>query len=403
MLTPYDEFPVHQASQPFSHIPSTDYSWDDGYWFAIFNPDEKIFVGVGARVNPNTDMFGGYAFVNIAGIQRTVRFSRAWRPNFELSIGPLHIRFPEPLKKIQLQLEPNDSGIEFDFLWEGTSPAHLEGHHIATTRGRRTTEQSRYSQSGKVSGHLAVGERRWTLDPEQWTGGRDHSWGLYVEREPLAPNARFLPPRKPHGVPRALRIWTCFRTGDVSGFFHLHESAEGLQCELDDPFGTPFGGVLHRAVDTDAIELAAGRHQVRYRENTRIAEHAVIRLKDQHGGDWTLELEVVAPPWFPATLGYTPGSWKDGGTFHTWHGSETLASEWDEFDFSQQPCAFRPYQMQGPAAHDNFGLGFNFDKPMIGIEYLTRAKLTAPDGSVHHGAAHFEHYINGAYKPYGFT
>ena len=120
MLTPYDEFPVHQSSRPFSEIPSTDYNWDDGYWFAIFNPEEKIFVGVGARVNPNTDMFGGYAFVNIAGIQRTVRFSRVWRPNFELSIGPLHIRFTEPLKKIQLTLEPNDSGIEFDFLCEGT-------------------------------------------------------------------------------------------------------------------------------------------------------------------------------------------------------------------------------------------------------------------------------------------
>ena len=53
MLTPYDEFPVHQAPQPFSYIPSTDYSWDEGYWFAVLNPEEKLFLGIGARVNPD--------------------------------------------------------------------------------------------------------------------------------------------------------------------------------------------------------------------------------------------------------------------------------------------------------------------------------------------------------------
>jgi len=48
------------------------------------------------------------------------------------------------------------------------------------------------------------------------------------------------------------------------------------------------------------------------------------------------------------------------------------------------------------------GLGFNFDKPMIGIEYLTRVVLRAPNGETYEGSAHFEHYINGAYVPYGF-
>lgn len=402
MLTPYDEYPVHQTPNPFSYVPSTDYSWDEGYWFAIFNPDEKIFVGVGARVNPNTDMFGGYAFINIDGIQRTVRFSRTWRSNFELDIGPLHIRFPEPLKKIQLTLDENDSGIAFDMTWHGTSEAYLEERQIVVHRGRRTTDQTRYSQAGKVSGVLKLGEKQWDLDPEKWTGGRDHSWGLYVERAPLAPPATLLPPRQPAGKPRALRIWTCFRAGPVSGFFHLHETAEGEQVQMDDPFGFPFGGVFNIEGREGVLHLETGRHEITYREGTRIATRATLFLTDEEGGAWELELTPVAAPWFPATLGYTPGSWKDGGTFHTYHGSEELASEWDEFDFSQQPCPHVPYKLADPSAHDTFGLGFNFDKPMIGIEYLTRAVLKRPNGEVVEGAAHFEHYINGAYKPYGF-
>lgn len=402
MLTPYDEYPVHQAPQPFSYIPSTDYSWDEGYWFAIFNPEEKIFLGVGARVNPNTDMFGGYAMINRDGLQRTVRFSRTWRSNFELDLGPLHIRFTEPMKKISLTLDPNDSGIAFDLLWEGTSQAYMEERQTVVHRGRRTTDQTRYSQAGKVSGSLAVGDSQWTLDPEKWTGGRDHSWGLYVERAPLAPPAHLLPPRQPAGIPRALRIWTCFRAGPVSGFFHLHESAEGQQVQMDDPFGFPFGGVFNLEGRDGVLHLASGRHKIDYKEGTRLATRAVIDLTDEEGGAWSMELTPVASPWFPATLGYTPGSWKDGGTFHTYHGSETLATEWDEFDFSRQPVVHTPYKLADPSAPDTFGLGFNFDKPMIGIEYLTRVVLTTPQGQTIEGAAHFEHYINGAYKPYGF-
>ncbi|MEE4453065.1 protoporphyrinogen/coproporphyrinogen oxidase [Novosphingobium resinovorum] len=263
MLTPYDEYPVHQAPQPFSYIPSTDYSWDEGYWFAVFNPEEKVFLGIGARVNPNTDMFGGYAMINVDGIQRTVRFSRTWRSNFELDLGPLHIRFPEPMKKIALTLDDNESGIAFDLLWEGTSAAYQEDRQTVVHRGRRTTDQTRYSQAGRVHGSLSVGKLSWALDPEKWVGGRDHSWGLYVERAPLAPPAHLLPPRlAPKGKPRALRVWTCFRTGPVSGFFHIHEDADGEQGQLDDPFGAPFGGVFNVPGRDEVLHLASGSHRI---------------------------------------------------------------------------------------------------------------------------------------------
>ena len=47
MLSPYDEYPVHQTPYPVSYIPSTDYNWDEGYYFAAFNPDEKVFLATG--------------------------------------------------------------------------------------------------------------------------------------------------------------------------------------------------------------------------------------------------------------------------------------------------------------------------------------------------------------------
>lgn len=402
MLTPYDEFPVHQAAGPFSEIPVTDYSWDDGYWFGVFEPDSRVFFGTGLRVNPNTDMVGGYAMLNVAGRQFTVRFNRCWRPSFDLSIGPYRIDFVEPLRVIRLRLADNDSELRFDLTWEGTSPPFLEGRHVARNRGRATTNQSRYSQPGKASGWIQLRDQRYEVDAERWSGSRDHSWGLYAERQPLAPQSRWLPPRESEGPQRSLRFWTCFRTEPYSGFYHLHETADGEQCQMNDVFGSPFGGRLVRGWDSEVIDLASGRQSIEFEPGTRIMRRATLTLEDSDGREWEQSFDVASPPWIPQTLGYHPGSWKDGGTFHTFHGSEELALEWDEFDFSEQPFDYSPYAMPKEAAEDNFNMGSSKGGMIHGPEYLARVTTRAPDGSVSVGAAQVEMFITGAYRPYGF-
>src|SRR5690554_6653102 len=106
MLTPYDEFPVHQYSRPFSELPNTDVSWDDGYYFGVYSAEAKLFLFTGMRINPNTDIVGGYAGVNLNGIQHTVRLSRIWRPDFNTAIGPLSYEFTRPMEEIRLVLGP---------------------------------------------------------------------------------------------------------------------------------------------------------------------------------------------------------------------------------------------------------------------------------------------------------
>lgn len=402
MLTPYDEFPVHQTPHAFSYMPSTDYNWDEGYWFGVFSPDEKVFLGIYVRINPNTDMIGGCALLNVAGVQTTLRFSRCWRRNFELEVGPFRMRFEEPLRKIRLTLDENDSGLCFDLLWEGTSPAFLEEHHVAMRRGRRTTDQTRYSQPGKASGWIQLRKRRWDVKPETWSGSRDHSWGLYAERPPLSPVDSWLPPRpKDEGPQRALRFWTCFRTEPWSGFFHVHETADGVQTKMNDVFGTPFGGRVFKGWSEQPIELVSGRHEMEFQSGTRILKKTVFTLQDAAGATWRQIFEPAAPPWVVQTMGSTPGSWKDGGTFHTYHGSEELALEWDEFDFSVQPFQYTPYKVRGEGARDTFGLGVAGSQ-VHGLEYLARVTTHAPDGSVSTGAAQIECFIAARYTPYGF-
>lgn len=401
MLTPYDEFPVHQSSRPFSYIPSTDYNWDDGYYFGVFSPAEGVHLATGARINPNSDMIGGYALLNVHGHQTTLRFNRCWRRNFNIEIGPWKVEFVELLKRIRLTLGANDSGMEFDLMWEGTSPPILEKHHVATNRGRRTTDQSRYSQPGTATGWIKLGERLWQVEPHGWHGARDHSWGLYAERPPLSPLPSLLPPRDIDAGPkRALRFWTCFRSEPFSGFWHVHETPGGEQTEMNDVFGTPFGGTLYRGWDEPPVELVSLKHDIVVDPETLMLRQADIELTDRDGGVWLQRFEPAAPPWVVQTMGYHPGSWKDGGTFFTYHGSEELAIEWDAFDFATQPTPYTPYEVSGEAAATTFGEGAHRGTTVQGPEYLCRVTTTAPDGTRGIGAGQVEFFLNGKHHRY---
>ena len=134
VLTPYDEFPVHQSPYPFSVVPITDYSFDDGYYFGVFSAEEEVFLFQGLRVNPNNDMVGGYAGLNVGGRQYTVRFSaRGGRSRH--SARPVPVRVVEPFQEVRLTLDANDSRLSFDLTWLATAPAFEEAASPGATRG----------------------------------------------------------------------------------------------------------------------------------------------------------------------------------------------------------------------------------------------------------------------------
>jgi len=393
VLTPFDEFPVHQSPYPFSYVPSTDTAWDDGYFFGVLSPDAEVFLYTGLRVSPNTDMIGGYAGVVHQGRQTTVRVSREWRGDFDIGAGPLPYPFIEPFKDIRLPLEPFDGAdLAFDLHWLGRAPAYEEEHHLAWSRGRRTTDQTRYSQSGTATGWIQLGDRRFEVSPGSWYGSRDHSWGLYAQRPPLAPSPKLLPPKEIPAVRRAFRFWTNFGTSGSSGFYHLHESEDGRQVLMNDTFGTPFSGGVDRGWDGHTSFVSA-EHALTFRSGTRVMESAVIRLVDEHGGRWTQRFTNVGSPWSPIPIGYGAGSWRDGGSMHTYHGPPNHTGnafvEWDSFDVSVQPWQHQLYH--GPLV------------PAQGTEYLARVESTDPSGETQTGAAHIEIFIDGRFDPYGFT
>lgn len=385
MLSPYDELPVHQTSRPLSVVADTNSGFDDGYYFGAFSAAEQTFCFQGLRISPNTDLIGGYVGLHRNGRQRTLRFSRIWRDNCATEVGPYRISILRPYRHIRLELEPNESGLACELDWHGSSPAYLEAHHIATNRGRPTTDQSRYCQAGTVEGWIDIDGERIEVGAPHWYGSRDHAWGLYFERPPLAADPALLPPRSPEGIARALRFWTLFGAGELSGFYAIHEDARGRQVPMNDTFGTPFEGRLSIGWDKETYDLTAGRCDIELVAGTRLLSRARVTLMDSNGSQWVQEVEAAGLPWVTSTIGYQAGSWRDGGSMRTYHGPG-VSVEYDEIDISRQP--FTHTQHDGSVQHD-----------LIGKEYLVHTRTTAPDGRTWEGAGQTELFLDGPYIP----
>jgi len=388
-LTPMDEYPFHATPYPMSYVPSSDPAWDDGYYFLAYDLETGASLWTGMRVAPNSNIIGGYANSNIRGVQRALRLSRIWRDDFSVAIGPLRFEFVEPLKAIRLICEENESQISFDIMWQGLSPCHLAMHHRAVRAGRFTTDQSRYHQVGRCTGWMEVAGQRFDMTGARpWGGSRDRSWGIYESRPPFAPEPRWLPPVPAPEIPRALRFSCFLEAEDLSSYFHFHEGPDGQRVVLNDAFGVPFEGSVDFGWDGGKVELVDYDHRLRWRPGTRSVTDGTVTLRDAQGGSWTVEFDCPHPPHVLGQIGYHVGAWHDGGTIHSWHG-RSPALEWDEFDFSQQPCEHR-FPGNGET------------KTVFGVEHYARVKLTAPDGRVRHGRAQFEVFLNGRYAPYGF-
>lgn len=389
MLSDYDELPVHQAPYPVAEVPVSDLNWDNGYYWGVYSDSAEVFLLTGIRLTPNADMIGGYASIVHRGVQTTVRVSRILRPDLSVAVGPLRYDFDQPFRDLHLRLDDNPSGLSFDLHWLGLSDPFLEAHHLATRRGRRTTDQTRYTQGGTARGWIRFGDQHHQVTPDRWFADRDHSWGLYEPRRPLSDPREWLPPAPKPLLRRAFRLWVLFQGPDHNGFYQLHESEEGIQANLNDVFGSAFEGGIDRNWPSPEPRLAftAGRHQLRFRPGTRIVTGGTVYLTDELGREWRQEIEVVGAPWSILPIGYYHGTWKDGGNLHTWHRSEPFHVEWDAFDVST------------PRDHQTYD-GRVF-RNHCGSEYLGRIRTIGP-GVDFTGLGHVEVQIEGRYTPYGF-
>ncbi len=366
-LTRLDDLPWHQTIAPLPLPATSDSHFNDGYYFGFFSDGWYGFFGL--RLYANTNVMDGFAGVVTGGEQRTVRASRALRPDVDrLEVGPLRLTIAAPMERQRLELLDNPMGVTFDVTVHASSPAFLESADLHYRRGRLLNHVLRYTQLGRADGVLAVDGRSVAVD--RWYSDRDHSWGIRASMGPEIP-VRGVEPSV--GDPRAIRIWIPFELDDHCGMFAMHEDTEGTVLDFD-------GQLCH--FDGRRTRLRRARHSFRYVEGSKLLRGGEFVLTDEGGADHRYEFEVVADPASAQGFGYVRG-WQDGQPPGTWRGPAHL--EHDRFTVND------PSTVAGP---DHVPV----ERRLGSCEFP--AAVRGPDGQ--RGMAQIEHMVYRAYRPYGF-
>ncbi len=165
MLSPLDDYPVHQISEPMrmSGPPtgtSTTATTSTSTGTAASTAGSELFGVIGVGQYPNLSVADAFVSVLWGDDHRVVRASRTLGADrMDTSVGPIRVEVIKGLEKVRVVVEPNEWGIELDAVYDGFSEAHLESRHFDRQFARVTFDSTRFAQVGFWTGTLKVGDR----------------------------------------------------------------------------------------------------------------------------------------------------------------------------------------------------------------------------------------------------
>lgn len=368
-LNDFDDYPFHQTPEPFDRPATSDSHFNDGYYFAFFDPD--FYFACGLRWHPNNNTLDGFAGMVHAGEQRNLRISRALRPRFdELAAGPLRLEIREPMRRHRLVLDGNEQGFEFDVEFVASAPPICEQRDRHLRFGKLINDVLRVTQVARAHGLVRCDGREHPI--RGWHAIRDHSWGIRTSMGPHTPigGVDVLPEEESR---RAFRIWLPFEVDSHCGFVCTHEDSEGRSLDFE-------GRLDYR--DGRSVELVSIRHELTYHPGTRVLAGGRLVLTDADSVDHDYRVAMArGGAAYGQGFGYSRG-FRDGKGAGVYRGASLL--EHDRFDVSN------PGRFGGPAH-------VTPERRVGPVEFPCR--LVDAEGS--QGMGNFEHVLYGSYAPYG--
>jgi hypothetical protein len=329
-LTKLDEWPLHQTIHTFDSVETASPNWSDGFWTCVGDPEGKVNLITAIRFYQNTNVADGYAILSLDdGRQYNLRVSRRLRPRIdELDVGPLWMDILEGLRTFRFGCRENDSGIEFDLLWEAAAPAYDEtSGEVTYIDGRIAFSRSNYVQVGHLSGTLQVAGRDFQVGPE-WVGARDHSWGLgdagtggKIGGFVAPPGGVRHPSRKPSF---GLRQWCLVRFPTRSLYYWFQHSADGevtlFRNQIGRPFDSEKGSTGYKHVHVESAEFVDGMRRL---------DRAVLHFETYSGRTERFSVETISHPLYMQGGGYW-GGYSDGLGRGVYRGEDFLEHDiWD--------------------------------------------------------------------------
>ena len=324
-----DEGLNHQIADTFATVAESDLGWTEKIWGSIARVDGSLQVDFGLGKYHNRGIIDGFGGVSRGREQWTVRGSRELRsaPE-EAGIGPVQYEIIEPTRRVRFRLEPNDvQPVSFDVELSAVTPPFFEERNLVRNRrtGRVDVNVVRYHQGGWATGTITVNGETITLEPGEWFGFRDHSWG--VRQAVGLPPADLIPERgraRPHVKGGFKWMPAFFARPDGSHYETAIFIVEG-------PWD--YSSAYVNQADGTQVKVRSAESRMSYDPRTRYVTGGELHLVMDSGDKRVIEVEVLGDSgFFLKTGGY--GRWQDH-IHGTWRGKmhldgEYIADCWDD-------------------------------------------------------------------------
>lgn len=345
MLTPLDDYPIHQTAAPIAHPATGDPNHYDRFWFNGYTED--YYFAAGMAVYPNRGIIDGAFSLVHDGLQRSVFASgRIPADRTQTRIGPLTIDVVEPLRVTRVRADARDLGIDADVTFTARTAVLEEPRQTMHSGTKLVMDSTRLTQWGTWSGSIAANGT--TLAIDSVYGTKDRSWGVRPVGTPVAGAPDLT-------LPQIFFLWAPINWDDCCSHFLCFERDNGDRIVGSQAIlpvigrGDPTWGV------EDTIQhLAGATHEVRWARGLRRSEGATLRLQRHDGGEERIELEPLLM-FRMRGLGYTNPDWGHG----VWHGELATGSEVfkvDELD-NTEPANLHIQQVMRARWGDKVGLG----------------------------------------------
>lgn len=306
MLTKGDDFPIHQTPEPIAY--AADRNFYDRYFFNGYSADGSLFFAAALGVYPQLDVMDAAFCVSVGGKQYNVRASRRLNgERMNLRVGPIEIAVMEPLERLAVRVDDNDSGVTATLIFSARH-APIEEPRFTRRNGTRLfMDYTRMTQNGAWRGDVKVDGEARRIDA---FGTRDRSWGI---RPVGAPDAQ--PPRG-GSLSQFFWLWAPFNFEDRAVFFHTNDDAEGKAWNRR--------AVIDR-LGLSHTEYAEPKARLIYKPGTRRITAAEIAFAPET----TLTIQPTGTHFYMHGLGYMHPTWghgRDHGDLEIAHDVIDLAS-----------------------------------------------------------------------------
>jgi len=179
VLTPFDDFPIHQTPAPIAQPVSADPNHYDRYWFNGYDRDGEFFLGGAMGHYPNRGVIDAAFSVVHDGVEHSVFASGRMPADRATRIGPLRIEIVEPLRTVRYVVEDNEHGVTADVTFRARTEAIEEPRQQIVRNNVPMMDYTRLTQWGTWEGTVTLPTGvTLTVDPARTYATRDRSWGV---------------------------------------------------------------------------------------------------------------------------------------------------------------------------------------------------------------------------------